>query len=670
MRKQPELKSNKPFASKVITAISLVLLLISVFPGCTGTSVTPREGSIKGKILNLTGQPIEDALVTWHYDNTRWSLTDSDGVFNIQGLGFGEQAFQVSAFGYRTSLFKANIYSGQTTEVADQQIEAKSFAYSDIKVEEVSATHAVVSWKTTDYTNGILEFGETESLGRTVREADREFATTHSLRIIGLSPQKQYFFKIVASRENRAAETSEAGSFTTSSSLEDKTPPSPPSNVEAALTSSPNMVTVFWAPVADLDLKGYKVYRAENANTSFAEISNTLVAKGQERYTDVSVTPGKKYYYRVTSIDQAGNESGFNNIANMLVPGDIATEVTWTRANSPYIVAGDITVHETGRINIDSGVEVLIAETDSFRRNDPDRIDIIVSGAMVASSANYSAVVFASAKTNPENTSWNGIQFVNVENPANTLVNVVISDAKYGIQIKNSVGVFSGIETMNCSTAAKAENNASLTINSLLTRRCLNGLELTGNKDVTVSNSTFYHPSIGINSTNNDGLNITGCNLLEYTGTGMISNEAGGQIKITNNLFVSPNGTALKILSQNPIVEYNTFDSPYGIQISQGNSVIRKNIILAKSSVFSTGQKAIEHLAGTLPLPEFGPNDVYGFVTGTDYLGCTATSDSTAEDVLLMRDISGDNYDYRLRQPFPSTEDPWGIRRETVPFKP
>jgi hypothetical protein len=185
-----------------------------------------------------------------------------------------------------------------------------------------------------------------------------------------------------------------------------------------------------------------------------------------------------------------------------------------------------------------------------------------------------------------------------------------------------------------------------------------------------LASSTFYHPTTCVNSSENDGITITGNNFLEYTDTGLLTNEAGAQIEIVNNLFVTPNGTALKIMAHNPVVEYNCFDSPNAIQISQGNPVIRKNLILAERSVFNEGKKAIEHLAGSLPLPEFGPNNVHGFAAGNDYIGCTPTADSSKEDVLLMREITGDTYDYRLRQAFPDSEDPWGINRADVPFKP
>jgi hypothetical protein len=382
------------------------------------------------------------------------------------------------------------------------------------------------------------------------------------------------------------------------------------------------------------------------------------------------VVPGKKYYYKVKSIDQAGNESGFNNIASILVPGDIATEITWTKANSPYHVKGDINILKTGRLNIDDGVEVLISENDSFRKNDPNRIDFQITGALVASASADNPVTFAAETVNPDNDLWNGLKFLNVKNPANTLVNVQISDAVSGVHIEKSVGIFSNLEIVNCPTGVICKNNTDLVVKSVLTRRCSTGIEVNNNSNFQLLDSTFYHPQICINSFDNNGLTIDGCNLLEFTDSGLISNEASGQIEIRNNLFVAPNAQAVKITSQNPQIIYNTFDCPYAIQINQGNPVIEKNIIIAERSVYSEGKKGIEHLAGTLPLPIFGPNNIYGFPEGNRYLGCEPSTDSLNEDILLMKDLNGETYDYRLRQPYPTAADPWGIQRETLPFAP
>lgn len=663
-------KIGKISGAVAVLAALLAFVAFAGIIGCSGSNVTPREGSISGKIINISEKPVEDALVTWAYDRTRWCLTDENGAYFIDGIGFGEQDFVVEAFGYRTAGFKAAIYSGSNTTAGNVKMEARSFDYQEIKVTEVSSTHAVVTWKTTDYTNGLIEYGETDSLGRVVREESGVFSTSHSLKITGLTGARTYYFKIVANREGRPAETSSLQTLNTLSTLEDRTPPAPPTGVEVALSGLPGQLTVFWAASSDTDLKGYQVYRSEIANGVFSLISNTLIARGQERFTDFTVTTGKKYYYRVTAVDQAGNESGYNNLVSMMVPGNISTEVRWTRANSPYHVGGDVSVSETGRLIIDAGVEILISETDGLRSGNQNLVEFNIDGGVIIASAGGSLpIVFASAATGPSKGQWQGISFKNAENTDNTLVNVSIADAVTGLNIDKAKGTFSEIAISNSSTGIICENTSGLTLGRVTARRCPIGMELKDNISLLVSESSFVHPQTGINSQNNDGLKIIACNFLEYTENGLISNESGGIIEFSNNLFVSPLGLGLKIQQQSPLVEYNTFDSPYCVQVNLGNAVIRKNLLMADRSAFGTGRKGIEHLAGTLPLIKFGPNNIQGFASDTAYIGCEATADSKTDDVLLMKELTGDIYDYRLRQAYPDLNDQWGIRRKSIPFE-
>ena len=663
-------KSGKISGAFAILAALLAFVAFAGIIGCSGSSVTPREGSISGIIVNVSEKPVEDALVTWAYDKTRWCLTDETGAYFIDGIGFGEQDFVVEAFGYRPAGFRAAIYSGSNTTAGNVKMEARSFDYHEIKVTEVSSTHAIVTWKTTDYTNGLIEYGETDSLGRVAREESGIYSTTHSLKLTGLTGAKTYYFKIVANREGRPAETSSLQTLNTVSTLEDRTPPAPPTGIEVALSGLPGQLTVFWAPSSDTDLKGYRVYRSEVPSGVFSLISNTLIAKGQERFTDFTLTTGKKYYYRVTAVDQAGNESGYNNLASMLVPGNISTEVRWTSANNPYHVGGDITVGETGRLIIDAGVEVLIGEADGLRSGNQSLVEFNVdNGVIVASAGGSLPIVFASAVTGPTKGQWQGITFKNSENTDNTLVNVSIADAVTALHLDKAKGTFSEIAIANSSTGVICENTSGLTLDKVTVRRCQIGMELKNNASLLVSAGSFVHPQTGINSQSNDGVKIIACNFLEYTESGLISNESGGIIEFSNNLFVSPLGLGLKIQQQSPLVEYNTFDSPYCVQVNLGNATIRKNLLMADRSAFGTGRKGIEHLAGTLPLIKFGPNNIQGFATDTAHIGCQATADSKTGDVLLMKELTGDTYDYRLRQAYPDLIDQWGIRRESIPFE-
>ena len=281
---------------------------------------------------------------------------------------------------------------------------------------------------------------------------------------------------------------------------------------------------------------------------------------------------------------------------------------------------------------------------------DGEKIEISVSGSLIASAGNTIPVTIAANKPNPSKGTW--------DYDMNKLLNNLdkYKEDPFGIKI------------YNCNTAIKAENTSEVTIDNILEKRCTNGLKLDSNTAIVVSNSTFVHPTNCIISSNNDGLIVTGCNLLEYTGIGIQSEETDGVVEFTNNLFVSPISLALQINGRCQLIGNSVFDTPYAIQIKSEVPLIRKNLFMAEKSLYSEGKKCIEYLGITV-VPEFGPNNVEGFDTDNAYINCTPTDDSSSlKDLMLMKDFSGDIYDYRLRQLYPNNTDPWGIIRETIPY--
>jgi len=69
----------------------------------------------------------------------------------------------------------------------------------------------------------------------------------------------------------------------------------PPNNVNATDGNYDDKVIVTWSDVDDAT--AYEIYRSESNNTSLAAIATTL----DNTYTDLTATPGIKYYYKVKS---------------------------------------------------------------------------------------------------------------------------------------------------------------------------------------------------------------------------------------------------------------------------------------------------------------------------------------------------------------------------------
>ena len=100
---------------------------------------------------------------------------------------------------------------------------------------------------------------------------------------------------------------------------DDVFPPAVPAGLQAVFSGPGQQpfIDLVWAPVPDVDLAGYNVYR--HAEGAAAVKINAELVKAPA-YRDVSVEAGKRYLYSVTSVDARGNESAHSEEASEAVP--------------------------------------------------------------------------------------------------------------------------------------------------------------------------------------------------------------------------------------------------------------------------------------------------------------------------------------------------------------
>ena len=88
-------------------------------------------------------------------------------------------------------------------------------------------------------------------------------------------------------------------------------PPAAPQDLVAAVLpgASPGSLEVdlSWSINLETDLAGYRVYRSEEQGTRGKLLTSDLLPT--PAYRDTSVEPGHRYWYSVTAVDRAGNES-------------------------------------------------------------------------------------------------------------------------------------------------------------------------------------------------------------------------------------------------------------------------------------------------------------------------------------------------------------------------
>jgi hypothetical protein len=96
-------------------------------------------------------------------------------------------------------------------------------------------------------------------------------------------------------------------------------PPAVPSGLQAVFSGpgQASFIDLIWAPVTDMDLDGYIVYRHEEGAPPM-RINDGLVKT--PAYRDTNVVSGKSYFYSVSAVDVRRNESARSEEASERVP--------------------------------------------------------------------------------------------------------------------------------------------------------------------------------------------------------------------------------------------------------------------------------------------------------------------------------------------------------------
>jgi len=77
-------------------------------------------------------------------------------------------------------------------------------------------------------------------------------------------------------------------------------------------TAPDTTASLEWDAVNDPDLGGYRVYHAADGG-SYPALGSGINAGSSTSITISRLDSGTRYYFRVTAVDNAGNESGFSN---------------------------------------------------------------------------------------------------------------------------------------------------------------------------------------------------------------------------------------------------------------------------------------------------------------------------------------------------------------------
>ena len=153
-----------------------------------------------------------------------------------------------------------------------------------------------------------------ETLETSFRDLQVDFGTTYLYSVRSIS---QYPGLTLESSDSKLIAVTPRDTF----------PPAAPQGLVVVLVPGqgqmPAHLEISWAISPETDIAGYNVYRSEQDGIPGTRLNSDLLLT--PAFRDMNVVPGHRYFYTVTSVDRAGNESPASAAASGGVPVESQT---------------------------------------------------------------------------------------------------------------------------------------------------------------------------------------------------------------------------------------------------------------------------------------------------------------------------------------------------------
>ncbi|HUK29938.1 MAG TPA: hypothetical protein VLV89_02420 [Candidatus Acidoferrum sp.] len=129
-----------------------------------------------------------------------------------------------------------------------------------------------------------------------------------------------YVVRSVGGSEGQSVESGDSKPYVVTP--KDIFPPAAPQRVISVVVPATQTALAYvelsWDINAEPDLAGYLVYRSEQPDTPGQKLNSQLLLS--PTFRDMTALPGKRYFYRVSAIDTAGNESPLSSSVSAETP--------------------------------------------------------------------------------------------------------------------------------------------------------------------------------------------------------------------------------------------------------------------------------------------------------------------------------------------------------------
>jgi len=172
------------------------------------------KGSITGTVTDSSsGLPLSSTTVTMRdaLNKARTVSTNMRGEYRIAKIPPGLFNGSIAKKSYKTFKFSGVLAPGQAITV--NAVLNPLLPIDDIAVTNITVDSATITWKTTQPSDSLVEYGPTSSYGDSVR--DTNLTKNHRVKLRSLSPATTYHFKVTSRDRAGASFSSEDNPFTT-----------------------------------------------------------------------------------------------------------------------------------------------------------------------------------------------------------------------------------------------------------------------------------------------------------------------------------------------------------------------------------------------------------------------------------------------------------------------
>lgn len=276
-----------------------------------GTDGTPPVISAL-QVINIT---TSTAQVIWVTDEPADSIVEF-GLTASYGLGpVSDTALVLSHSIYLTGLTPETLYHLRVTsrDVIANSATSPDTTFqtlapphapvlSNIHVNSITGSSAVVLWDTDIPANSIVEYGPTAAYGNVL--TGLAFITNHALQLVGLSQNTLYHYRVISAGPTGLTTQSTDHLFTT---LGDTLPPS---NVFAFhATPGDQQVALTWTNPGDADFAYVRILAKTNGFPMNPDDGRLVYQGSLDAMTDAGLTNGTHYYYANFAYDASGNHA-------------------------------------------------------------------------------------------------------------------------------------------------------------------------------------------------------------------------------------------------------------------------------------------------------------------------------------------------------------------------